>query len=83
MKQFEVGKTYYTQSVFNMDHIIEMTVVARTANTITATIFGEIHTYRINKQYSLNNGAETIVCKETASMTKDGKSQIAATFIAE
>ena len=83
MKQFEVGKTYYTQSVMNLNHLIEMTVTARTACTITATIFGETHTYRINKRYSENNDAETIVCKETATMMKDGRSQMSATFIAE
>lgn len=33
-KTFEAGKTYYTRSICDHDHIIRVTVVGRTAKTI-------------------------------------------------
>ena len=84
MKQFEAGKTYYAHSMLDYDQIFELTVLSRTASTITAkTYLGTVSTYRINKKYSENNGAETITYKETSTMMKDGKSSAASTVIAE
>lgn len=33
-KTFEAGKTYYTRSVVDADHIVRVTVASRTAKTI-------------------------------------------------
>jgi hypothetical protein len=34
MKTFEAGKTYWTRSIVDADHIIRETVVSRTAKTV-------------------------------------------------
>lgn len=40
MKTFEPGKTYQTRSIGDHDCIIRLTVLSRTAKTITADIAG-------------------------------------------
>jgi hypothetical protein len=47
MKQFEINKTYYTRSSCDHNCIIKMTVLKRTAKTITANVDGEgVKTFR-------------------------------------
>lgn len=35
--KFETGKTYWTRSIVDADHVVELTVAKRTAKTITTT----------------------------------------------
>lgn len=51
---FHVGRTYWTRSIVDADHIIRVTVAKRTAKTIT-TDAGK--TLRVGKFY---NGAECV-----------------------
>ena len=40
MKKFEVGKTYYTQSICDSDCVITGKVLKRTAQTVTMEVRG-------------------------------------------
>lgn len=44
MKQFETGKSYYTRSLCNHDCIYKVTIMKRTAKTVTFT--DGLQTYR-------------------------------------
>lgn len=35
MQQFEIGKTYFTRSICDHDHIIKATIAKRTEKTVT------------------------------------------------
>lgn len=49
MATFETGKTYWTRSVCDYDCIISITVIKRTAKTITVKIMGEIKSLRVKE----------------------------------
>ena len=61
MKQFEVGKTYSTHSICDTNRIITIEVIARTAQTITAKMGGEVKKLRIVKKASEYRKAETVM----------------------
>ena len=61
MKQFEVGKTYSTHSICDTNCIITIEVIARTAQTITAKMDGEVKKLRIVKKASEYRKAETVM----------------------
>ena len=61
MKQFEIGKTYSTRSACNSDCIFKITVISRTASTITAFFDNKVEKYRISKKYSEYRDAETVL----------------------
>jgi hypothetical protein len=48
MITFQVGKTYTTRSACDHECVISLTVLARTAKTIKATVRGESKTLRIS-----------------------------------
>lgn len=61
MKKFEIGKTYSTRSIANSDCTISLTVIARTACTITATDDGgKTLKLKISKKTSTFRDAETV-----------------------
>lgn len=62
MKKFEIGKTYETRSLCNHDCIIQITVIERTAATLTVKDeMGEIQKLRINKKLTEIREAETVL----------------------
>lgn len=59
MKKFEVGKTYYTQSICDSDCVITGKVLKRTAQTVTMEVRGRgVKTLRISK------GLSDMLCAE-------------------
>lgn len=56
MKQFEAGKTYTTRSICDHDCVISVTIEKRTAKTVSATVRGELKTFRVAEY----DGAEYI-----------------------
>lgn len=59
MAQFETGKTYMTRSICNHECVIALTVIKRTAKTITADLgsFRGVRTLRITDY----EGEETVM----------------------
>ncbi len=62
--KFEVGKTYTTRSPGDHECIILVTIVKRTAKTVSGVVRGEMKTFRP----SVYRGAETIMPWGTYSM---------------
>lgn len=58
MQTFSIGKTYYTRSIVNADHIVEITVVSRTPKTIKALYQGVMKTLRISLDYLGNESVK-------------------------
>lgn len=63
-KQFEVGKTYSTRSICDSDCIYSFTITARTAKTITTTVWGKT----VRRGLSVYNGVEQFKPHGTHSM---------------
>jgi hypothetical protein len=51
---FEVGKTYWTRSLCDYDHVISATIVSRTAKTVKAETSRGVKTFRIRADYNGN-----------------------------
>lgn len=51
MKTFEIGKTYTTRSIADSECVFSVTVVARTAKTIKASIRGEVKSFRVSASW--------------------------------
>jgi hypothetical protein len=54
--KFETGKTYYTRSAVDYDTIIAITIIKRTAKTITTKTMGRVVNLRV-KEF---DGVETV-----------------------
>lgn len=61
MKAFETGETYSTRSACDSNCIISLTVISRTAKTITAEVNGEVKKLRISDKLSRYRNAETVL----------------------
>lgn len=61
MKNFEIGKTYFMTFIGDSNLIVNYTVIARTAKTITITDGRETKKCRISEGRSNFNGAETVL----------------------
>lgn len=47
MANFETGKTYFCRSICDYDHVIEATIISRTAKTVKAETKRGTKTFRV------------------------------------
>ena len=45
---FEIGKTYTTRFDSNYDHVVEATIIKKTAKFITVSIYGVVTRHKLN-----------------------------------